>query len=59
MSRDRAAVTRKLAGLELPEAFRLATVASEARILTVPRRERTTAQIRDLRRISSQARRVA
>ena len=47
--------SRALAGLELPDCFAAATVATEAKLLAVPATERTEAQRRDLRRVSRQA----
>lgn len=58
IARARAATTRAIAGLELPDCFSAATVAAEARLLAVAPSDRTVAQRRDLRRIASQAARL-
>lgn len=57
-TRTRSRTTRRLSGMDLPECFRAATAASEARLLAIPARRRTVAQRRDLRRVRDQARRV-
>jgi hypothetical protein len=57
-AKARAATTRAIAGLELPDCFAAATVAAEARLLAVAPSDRTVAQKRDLRRIASQAARL-
>lgn len=54
----RAATTRKLAGLELPDCFGAATEASTAKLLAKRPSERTAADRRDLRRLSDKSRRI-
>lgn len=58
LTESRRAVSKALAGLELPDCFAVATVASEAKILAVPARERTVAQRRDLARVARKAARL-
>lgn len=59
LTRDRRQTSRAIAGLELPDCFAAATVATEAKLLAVPAAERTEAQRRDLRRVSRQAYAIA
>lgn len=58
LTKTRISTTKRTAGLELPECWRSATAATEARLLQVPASERTEGQRRALRRVSSQARRL-
>jgi hypothetical protein len=46
----------KTRGLEVPEAFRASTIATEAHLLGTPARERTAAMRRTLRRVGAHLR---
>ncbi len=50
--------SRKLAGLELPDAFAQATVVSEATILARPKSKRRIADKRDLKALARKAKAV-
>lgn len=54
-AKTRAATSRKLADVQLPDCFAEATVAAEARLLSVKPSARKAHQKRDLRRIANQA----
>lgn len=58
LSTLRAQTTKRLAGIELPDAFVSATTAAYARLLTKPGKRRSPADKRDVRRLARQEARI-
>jgi hypothetical protein len=58
LTQARRSTSARLAGLELPSAFCVATIASEARLLAKSPSRRTDSDKRSLRRLADKARRL-